>query len=54
MLAAVALKTVVVWAGILVLAMGNGALREALLIPKLGTSTCFVVSSPLSSNALLA
>lgn len=37
MLTAVALKAVVVWAGILVFAMANGPLREALLIPKLVT-----------------
>lgn len=32
-----ALKALAVWVGILVLAVLNGAMREAVLIPKLGT-----------------
>lgn len=41
----IALKALAVWAGILMLAVLNGALREAVLIPKLGTAAGFVLSA---------
>lgn len=44
MLAGVALKSLAVWTAILVLAILNGALREAVLVPKLGTATGLVLS----------
>ena len=34
----IALKATAIWAGIPVLAVIDGALREAILIPKLGTA----------------
>lgn len=54
MLAEVSLKSLVVWAGILVLTMLNGALREAVLIPKLGTATGLVLSGLLLSALIIA
>lgn len=54
MLAGVALKSLVVWAAILVLAILNGALREAVLIPSLGTATGLVLSGLLLSALIIA
>src|SRR5690625_787708 len=54
MLAGVALKSLVVWAAILVLAILNGALREAVLIPSLGTATGLVLSGLLLSPLSIA
>ena len=53
MTADLALRTVAVWA-ILVLAVANGALREAVLIPWLGTSPGLVLSGLLLSGLILA
>lgn len=53
MLAAVALKALIVWAGILVLAVANGALREGVLVPKLGTPLGLVLSGLLLSLLIL-
>ena len=39
-----ALKALAIWVGILVLAVFNGALREAVLIPKFGTAAGLVLS----------
>ncbi|MGQ3683969.1 MAG: hypothetical protein ACUBOA_02970 [Candidatus Loosdrechtia sp.] len=44
MLFGIALKALSVWAGILILAVLNGAIREAILIPKLGPATGLVLS----------
>jgi hypothetical protein len=44
MLLGIALKALTIWAGILMLAVLNGALREAILIPKLGTAVGLVLS----------
>lgn len=44
-----AAKAVLVWAGILVLAMANGALREFFFIPKLGQMPGLVLSGVLLS-----
>ena len=49
----VALKALAVWAGILVLAVANGALREALLFPTLGTAAGLVVSGLLLSALIV-
>lgn len=49
----VALKALAIWAGILVLAVINGGLREAILIPKLGTATGLVLSGILLSALIL-
>ncbi len=38
------IKAVAVWLGILVLAIGNGMLREAVLIPRLGQAPGLIVS----------
>lgn len=43
------LKVVVVWTGILVLAIGNGIFREAVLVPGLGSRPALVVSGLLLS-----
>lgn len=48
----IALKALAVWAGILMLAVINGALREAVLVPKLGTPAG-LVSSGLFLSALI-
>ncbi len=44
MLFGIALKALSVWAGIMILAVLNWALREAILIPKLGTAVGLVLS----------
>lgn len=49
MLIIIAFKALVIWAGILALAVLNGALREAVLIPKLGTAAGNVLSGVLLS-----
>ncbi|MFP4315714.1 MAG: hypothetical protein ACOC24_04915 [Desulfovibrionales bacterium] len=43
------LKALVIWTGILVLAVLNGALRDAVLIPKIGTTAGLVLSGLLLS-----
>lgn len=47
------LKAFAIWTGILVLAVLNGALREALLIPKLGTAPGLVLSGVLLSALIV-
>ncbi len=49
----VAGKILAVWAGILVLAVANGALREAVLIPKLGNQPGLILSGTLLSALIL-
>lgn len=46
------IKALAIWAGILVLAVLNGMLREAILIPKLGTSVGLVLSGLLLSTLI--
>jgi hypothetical protein len=46
-------KALAVWVGILVLAVANGALREAVLIPKLGDKSALVLSGVLLSSLIL-
>lgn len=40
----IALKALAVWAGILLLAMFNGVLREACFLPHFGTKASFILS----------
>lgn len=54
MLFGIALKALAIWAGILMLAVFNGALREAVLIPKLGTAAGLVLSGLFLSVLILA
>lgn len=49
----VAAKALVLWSVILVCAVANGALREAVLIPRLGTSPGLVVSGLALSCVIL-
>ncbi|MDK8462531.1 hypothetical protein [Marinobacter sp. SS13-12] len=49
----VALKALVIWASILVLAVANGALRESVLIPGVGTPAALVVSGLLLSTLII-
>lgn len=50
----IALKAFVVWLGILALAIANGALREAVLIPTLGKPPGLIISGALLSGLILA
>lgn len=52
MLYGIALKALVIWFAILVLAILNGALREAVFIPKLGTPAGLVLSGVLLSACI--
>ena len=54
MLTVVALKAMVIWVVILVLAIANGALRESVLIPGLGTPAALVLSGLLLSCVIIA
>ena len=54
MAAGVALKAFVVWVAILCLAMVNGAVREAVLLPTLGAPSGLVLSGVLLSTVILA
>lgn len=53
MLKVIAVKAVVIWAGIVVLAIANGALRESVLAPGLGTSAALVLSGLLLSAMII-
>lgn len=53
MLITVTLKALAIWVGILVLAVANGALRESLLIPGLGTPAALVLSGLLLSALII-
>lgn len=44
-------KAIVIWAGIVVLAVANGWLREAVLIPRIGRFPGLVISGLLLSLA---
>lgn len=46
-------KALAVWLGILLLAIGNGALREAVLVPMLGHPAGLVLSGVLLSGLIL-
>ncbi len=50
----IAFKALAIWIGILVLAVLNGALRETVLVPKLGTTTGLVLSGVFLSALILA
>lgn len=49
MVAEIVLKSLIVWLGILVLAVAGGALREAILIPRLGSPAGLLLSGVLLS-----
>lgn len=53
MLTVVALKALVVWIGILVLAIANGVLRESVLVPAFGTPPALVLSGLLLSALII-
>lgn len=53
MLTVVTLKALVIWASILVLAAANGALREFVLVPGVGTPAAFVLSGLLLSSLII-
>lgn len=48
------LKALIIWVGILVLAVANGALREAVFIPGLGSPAALVLSGLLLSALIIA
>lgn len=50
---AIALKALAVWAGILVLAIANGVLRESVLVPAFGTTAAFLLSGLLLSALIV-
>ena len=54
MLAEIAAKAIVIWFVILVLAIVNGTLREAVLIPALGNAPGLILSGALLSAVILA
>ena len=49
----IALKALVIWASILVLAVANGAFRESVLTPGVGTPTALVLSGLLLSMLII-
>lgn len=53
MLTVVALKALLIWVGILVLAVANGVLRESVLTPLLGTPAALVLSGLLLSALII-
>lgn len=50
----VALKVLLIWAGILVLAIANGLLREFVFLPKVGAPAALVLSGLILSGLILA
>ena len=50
----VAVRALAIWLGILVLAIANGALREAVLVPVLGSAGGLLLSGVLLSSLILA
>lgn len=53
MLTAIGIKALIIWSGILVLAIANGILRESFLIPALGAPAALVLSGLLLSAVIL-
>ncbi|TKV69289.1 hypothetical protein FDP08_14870 [Marinobacter panjinensis] len=53
MLTAVAFKALVIWVGVLFLAIANGVLRESVLVPGFGTPTALVLSGLLLSALII-
>lgn len=53
MITIVALKALIIWVGILVLAVANGVLRESVIIPGLGTPAALVLSGLLLSVLII-
>lgn len=54
MITVIALKALVIWTAILILAIANGILRESVLIPALGNPAAFVLSGLLLSTLIIA
>lgn len=54
MLTMAALKALIIWGGILVIAVANGVLRESVLIPSLGSAAALVLSGILLSVLIIA
>ncbi|MBM7457032.1 hypothetical protein HNR62_002934 [Oceanisphaera litoralis] len=53
MMTVVALKALVIWVGILALAVANGVLRESVLVPGFGTPAALVLSGLLLSALII-
>ena len=53
MLTIVALKALLIWVGILVLAVVNGAMRESVLVPGVGAPAALVLSGLLLSALII-
>lgn len=53
MLTAIGIKALIIWSGILVLAIANGMLRESVLISAFGTQAALVLSGLLLSAVIL-
>lgn len=53
MVTTVVLKALVIWIGILVLAIINGALRESVLVPEIETSAALMLSGLLLSALII-
>ena len=49
----IAVKSLMIWCGILVLAIANGVLRESVLVPLLGVTAALVLSGGLLSTLIL-
>ncbi|TQV89861.1 hypothetical protein FLL46_00530 [Aliikangiella coralliicola] len=49
----ITLKAFVIWLGILILAILNGVIREAILIPEIGKNAGFILSGILLSTCIL-
>ncbi|AXY42578.1 hypothetical protein [Halomonas sp. JS92-SW72] len=49
----IAVKSLMIWCGILVLAIANGVLREAVLVPLLGVTAALVLSGGLLSTLII-
>lgn len=54
MLQSVAFKALIIWVGILFLAIANGMLREAVLMPRLGTPAALLLSGSLLAALIIA
>lgn len=54
MLQSVAFKALIIWVGILFVAIANGMLREAVLMPRLGTPAALLLSGSLLAALIIA
>ncbi|MEL6116263.1 hypothetical protein P0Y67_13675 [Photobacterium sp. SP02] len=53
MLTVVVFKALVIWVGILALAVANGVMRESVLVPRFGTPVALVLSGMLLSALII-